>query len=101
MSITLGQKTLELPLLQGGMGIGVSRCRLAGAVAHEGAMGVISAAQIGYDQDDFRLHPESANLRELPRQIKRAKALAFGARDDWRQHYGGDAAVFPVCKNRL
>lgn len=78
MSITLGQKTLELPLLQGGMGIGVSRCRLAGAVAHEGAMGVISAAQIGYDQDDFRLHPESANLRELPRQIKRAKALAFG-----------------------
>ena len=46
MSITLGQKTLELPLLQGGMGIGVSRCRLAGAVAHEGAMGVISAAQI-------------------------------------------------------
>lgn len=77
-SLTLGQKTLELPLLQGGMGIGVSRCRLAGAVAHEGAMGVISAAQIGYDQDDFRLHPESANLRELPRQIKRAKALAFG-----------------------
>lgn len=77
-SLTLGQKTLELPLLQGGMGIGVSRCRLAGAVAYEGAMGVISAAQIGYDQDDFRLHPESANLRELPRQIKRAKALAFG-----------------------
>ena len=66
MSITLGQKTLELPLLQGGMGIGVSRCRLAGAVAHEGAMGVISAAQIGYDQDDFRLHPKARICGNCP-----------------------------------
>lgn len=77
-SIAIGEKRLELPLLQGGMGIGVSRSRLAGAVAREGAMGVISAAQVGYDQPDFLANPEGANLRELPRQIKRAKVLSLG-----------------------
>lgn len=35
---------LERPLIQGGMGIGVSMGNLAGAVAAEGAMGVISTA---------------------------------------------------------
>ena len=41
-------------------------------------MGVISAAQVGYDQPDFLANPEGANLRELPRQIKRAKVLSLG-----------------------
>ena len=53
-SVTIGERILEVPVIQGGMGIGVSRSRLAGAVAREGGMGVISAAQVGYDQPDFR-----------------------------------------------
>ena len=77
-TISFGKKTLKLPLLQGGMGIGVSRCRLAGAVAREGGMGVLSAAQIGYDRPVFSCYPEETNLQELPRQIKRAKALSLG-----------------------
>ncbi len=48
-SLHLKDKFLKLPIIQGGMGIGVSRCRLAGAVAKEGGMGVLSTAQIGYD----------------------------------------------------
>ena len=39
-SLNLKDKFLKLPIIQGGMGIGVSRCRLAGAVAKEGGMGV-------------------------------------------------------------
>lgn len=64
------------------MGIGVSRCRLAGAVAKEGGMGVLSTAQIGYDDPDFTKHPEETNLRVLPEQIRKAKEIAG------RQRYG-------------
>ena len=39
-AVKIGEHTLNIPVIQGGMGIGVSRCRLAGAVAKEGGMGV-------------------------------------------------------------
>ena len=48
-NVKIGNLVLDKPIIQGGMGIGVSRSRLAGAVAKEGGMGVISTAQIGYD----------------------------------------------------
>jgi 2-nitropropane dioxygenase. len=35
------------------MGVGVSLSSLASAVAREGAIGVISGVQIGYDEPDF------------------------------------------------
>lgn len=76
--VKLKHKLLKLPIIQGGMGIGVSRCRLAGAVAKEGCMGVISTAQVGYDEPDFARNPEKANLRALPEQIKKAKEIAHG-----------------------
>ena len=77
-SLNLKDKFLKLPIIQGGMGIGVSRCRLAGAVAKEGGMGVLSTAQIGYDDPDFTKHPEETNLRVLPEQIRKAKEIAGG-----------------------
>lgn len=77
-SLHLKDKFLKLPIIQGGMGIGVSRCRLAGAVAKEGGMGVISTAQVGYDDPDFKKHPEETNLRVLPEQIREAKKTAAG-----------------------
>ena len=76
--VIIGTHTLEIPIIQGGMGVGISRAGLAGAVAKEGAMGVISAAQIGFDCEGFRQAPEAKNLEELPRQIARAKAYAEG-----------------------
>ena len=45
---------LTVPLIQGGMGVGISLGGLAGAVAREGAMGVISTASIGFAEEDFR-----------------------------------------------
>ncbi|MDO4280244.1 MAG: nitronate monooxygenase family protein [Peptococcaceae bacterium] len=77
-SVTIGDKILDVPIIQGGMGIGVSRERLAGAVAREGAMGVLSAAQIGYDRPDFLRAPEAANLDALPDCVARARELAEG-----------------------
>ena len=79
MGITIGGKTLELPILQGGMGIGVSLERLAGAVAAQGGMGTLSAAFCGFREPDFTENFNEANLRALTRQIHRAKELAKGA----------------------
>lgn len=77
-AVQIKENTLEVPIIQGGMGIGVSRSRLAGAVAKEGGMGVISSAQVGYDEPDFRKDPEMANLRALEHQIARAKDISQG-----------------------
>ena len=52
--LRIGDKIANLPIIQGGMGVGISLSRLAGAVAKEGGVGVISTAQIGYDEEGIR-----------------------------------------------
>ncbi len=76
--VQIGTKTLELPVIQGGMGVGVSLGGLAGAVAAQGGMGSISAAHPGYREADFRQSPGEANLRALKAEIARAHNLARG-----------------------
>ena len=78
MAVILRGKTLPVPILQGGMGIGVSLERLAGAVAAQGGMGTLSAAFCGFREPDFQRDARAANLRALTRQIGRAKELAKG-----------------------
>ena len=51
--LKIGELVAEKPIIQGGMGVGVSRSSLAGAVAAEGGIGIISTAQIGYDEEGF------------------------------------------------
>lgn len=75
----LGNRELAMPLIQGGMGVGVSMGGLAGAVAAEGAMGTLSTADAGWNEPDFAAHPQQANLRALRREVQRAKRLAAGA----------------------
>lgn len=75
----LGNRELALPLIQGGMGVGISMGGLAGAVAAEGAMGTLSTADAGWNEPDFAAHPQQANLRALHREVQRAKRLAAGA----------------------
>lgn len=79
MELTLGKKSLTLPILQGGMGVGVSLERLAGAVAACGGMGTISTALCGFREPDFEQDPAAANLRALDRQVRQAKEAAKGA----------------------
>lgn len=76
--LQVGEHGLELPLIQGGMGIGVSLGGLAGAVAACGAMGVISAANPGFDEPDFGTDPDAANLRALTAQVHRARESSGG-----------------------
>lgn len=71
-------RTLQVPILQGGMGVGISLGGLAGAVAAEGAMGCISTADTGFREPDFAKNPNEANLRALEKEVKKAKELAHG-----------------------
>lgn len=68
----------EKPIIQGGMGVGVSRSSLAGAVAAEGGIGIISTAQIGYDEEGFEKDQAGCNRIAIKKHIKRAKEIAGG-----------------------
>ena len=69
---------LTVPLIQGGMGVGISLGGLAGAVAREGAMGVISTASIGFTEEDFYENPAEASERALRREIRKARKISEG-----------------------
>ena len=74
--INIGFLTASLPIIQGGMGVGVSLSGLAGAVAALGGIGVISAAQIGYNTQGFESNALKANLAALGKHLKAAKDMA-------------------------
>lgn len=74
--IKLGNKQSKYPIIQGGMGVGVSMHNLAGNVSKEGGIGIISTADIGYLEEDFAKDPNKANLRAIGKEIKKARAIA-------------------------
>ena len=75
-SLKIGEKEARVPIIQGGMGVGVSRSSLAGAVAKEGGVGIISTAQIGYDEEGFEKDQAKANLKAIRKHIEHAKEIA-------------------------
>jgi len=50
-ALKIGKYTISKPIIQGGMGVGVSWDQLAGHVSKEGALGVISSVGTGYYED--------------------------------------------------
>ena len=76
--LSINGRELKIPLIQGGMGVGVSLERLAGAVAKCGGIGCISTADCGYREEDFLKKPEEANLRALKKEIQKAKEISQG-----------------------
>ena len=75
-NLKIGDKITRVPLIQGGMGVGISLGRLAGSVAGEGGIGVISSAQIGYREADFDRNPAQANLRAIESEMKKAREIS-------------------------
>ena len=80
-----------LPVVQGGMGVGVSAHRLAGSVAAQGAMGTVSSVDLRRHHPDLMERTghlrvgaaakeaiNAANLEALGREIAAARALAQG-----------------------
>ena len=72
----IGDKLTRFPLIQGGMGVGISLGRLAGTVAKEGGIGIISTAQIGYKEKDFDQNTAEANQRAILSEMKKARRIS-------------------------
>lgn len=74
--LVIGNLIIEKPIIQGGMGVGISLSSLAGAVAKAGGLGIISAAQIGFKEPDFETNQLEANLRAIEKELKKAREIA-------------------------
>ena len=74
--IPIGNKKSKYPIIQGGMGVGVSLHNLAGTVSKEGGIGIISTADIGFKEDDFNINPIGTNLRAIGKEINLARKIA-------------------------
>jgi len=76
--LKIGNLVSSLPIIQGGMGVGVSLSKLASAVANEGGIGVIAAAMVGITEPDIVADSLKANIRALKREIIKAKEMTTG-----------------------
>ena len=74
--LKIGNLKSKYPIIQGGMGVGVSMHNLAGNVAKEGGIGIISTADIGYQDEEFNNEPMKANLKAIGNEIEKAREIA-------------------------
>ena len=74
--LVIGDLTAKYPVIQGGMGVGISLSSLAGAVAKAGGIGIISTAQIGFRDPEFLKKPLESNMRAIRSELKKAREIA-------------------------
>lgn len=74
----IGDLFVKLPVVQGGMGVGVSLSGLASAVANEGGIGVIATPGIGMFEPDYENNFLGANITALRKEIRKAKQQTKG-----------------------
>ncbi len=76
--LQVGDLTAKIPIVQGGMGVGVSLAGLASAVANAGGIGVIAAAGIGMLEPDGFTNYQEASKRRLRSEIRKARQATSG-----------------------
>jgi NAD(P)H-dependent flavin oxidoreductase YrpB (nitropropane dioxygenase family) len=76
--LRIGELEAKIPIIQGGMGVGVSLSGLASAVANEGGIGVIATAGIGMLEPDFSTNFKEANKRALRKEIRKTREMTDG-----------------------
>jgi len=76
--LKIGGLDIPVPIIQGGMGVGISLSGLAAAVANEGGVGVISAAGLGLVHRNPKLDYLHANIEGLKEEIRNAKDKSKG-----------------------
>jgi len=74
----IGDWEADIPIVQGGMGVGISLSGLASAVANAGGIGVIATAGIGQFEPDWDTNSKEADKRALQKEIRKAKAKTDG-----------------------
>jgi NAD(P)H-dependent flavin oxidoreductase YrpB (nitropropane dioxygenase family) len=75
-TLKIGDLEIKVPIIQGGMGVRVSRASLAGAVAKEGGVGTIASVCIGPIENSSRSEFATLNQKALKDEITEAKRLS-------------------------
>lgn len=77
-ALKIGDLTATTPIIQGGMGVGISLWGLASAVANEGGIGVISAAGLGLLYNDYSHDYSEAGIWGMRQEIRKAREASKG-----------------------
>jgi NAD(P)H-dependent flavin oxidoreductase YrpB (nitropropane dioxygenase family) len=77
-NLKIGNLTARIPIIQGGMGVGISMSSLASAVANEGGIGVISCAGLGLIYRNTAKDYMEACIIGLREEIKKAREKSNG-----------------------
>ena len=77
-NLIIGNLKAKLPIIQGGMGVGISLSRLSSSIANQGGIGVLATAGIGMSEPDYYTNFAEANIRALRKQIRKARELTDG-----------------------
>jgi len=76
--LRIGNWQADIPIVQGGMGVGISLSGLASATANAGGIGVIATAGIGQFEPDWDTNSMEADKRALRKVIQKTKAMTDG-----------------------
>jgi nitronate monooxygenase len=76
--LRIGNLAIAVPVIQGGMGVGISLSGLAAAVANEGGVGVISSAGLGLLYKELSGNYLEASILGLKEEIRRAREKTIG-----------------------
>ena len=77
-TLRIGDLEAGIPIVQGGMGVGISLSSLTSAVANAGGIGVIATAGIGQFEPDWDTNSREADKRALQKEIRKARAKTDG-----------------------
>jgi len=77
-ALRIGDIQVDVPIIQGGMGVAISLAGLASAVANQGGIGMISAAGVGMREPNYAKNFKEANRKALQFEIRKAKSLTKG-----------------------
>ncbi len=77
-NLIIGNLIAKFPIIQGGMGVGVSLAGLAASVANQGGIGVISLAGVGLFEHDSTTNFVEATKRAIIKQIQKARENSNG-----------------------
>ena len=77
-ALKIGDLTAKVPIVQGGMGVGISLSGLASAVANAGGVGVISSAGLGVIYNEFSKDYNLASIHGLREELRKAREATKG-----------------------
>jgi len=90
-SLKIGDLEARVPIIQGGMGVGISMSGLASAVANAGGIGVISGLHLSLSDPKWGPNIRKGNIEVLREEIRKRESFRPG--HHWCEHTRGSNGV--------